>query len=108
MNDTEFYHQILSVFQRLEENLEHQLDNQCDIDGREESLQVTLSSGEVWLLNRHGPTQELWLSSPLKGGIHFRFESDLQKWISTRLPQDELIHFLEKDISSVIGFPLHL
>lgn len=103
MNEIEFRHQVKETLQFLEERLEQQLDHQADIDVHEESLQITHSSGQIWLLNRHTPSQEIWLSSPVQGGLHFGWCSQRQQWISTRSSQDELFNFLEKDLSSAFG-----
>lgn len=108
MNEIDFRHRVSETFHALEESLEYQLDPQTDIDAREESLQITLVSGQIWLLNRHTPSQEIWLSSPLKGGLHFSWCSQNQQWISTRSSQDELFDFLEKDLSSTLGSVLQL
>ena len=108
MNEIEFRHQVCEALQLLEEHLEQQLDYQADIDAHEESLQITLLSGQTWLLNRHIPSREIWLSSPIQGGIHFRWCVQKQCWVSTRSSQDELFDFLEKDLSSVLGFALQL
>ncbi|MGI4851449.1 MAG: iron donor protein CyaY [Janthinobacterium lividum] len=108
MNEIEFRHQVCKALQFLEEHLEQQLDHQADIDAREESLQITLSSGQIWLLNRHTPSREIWLSSPIQGGIHFGWCVQKKRWISTRSFQDELFDFLEKDLSSVLGFAVQL
>lgn len=108
MNEIEFRRRVSHTFQALEESLEHQLDPQADVDVQEESLQITLVSGKVWLLNRHLPSQEIWLSSPSKGGLHFGWYAQNQQWISTRSSKDELYDFLEKDLSSAVGFVIQL
>lgn len=100
MNKTDFMNQVHDTFQGLAEMLENQLDEHNDIDIREGFLQITFPSGHTWLLNRHGPTQEIWLSSPITGGLHFRFHGDIQRWISTRSSQDELFSFLERELSA--------
>ena len=108
MNEIEFRRQAQDTLNRLEENLEYQLSDQIDFDLREESLQITLASGHIWLLNRHTPSQELWLSSPFKGGLRFGWCSQNQQWISTRSTQDELFEFLEKDLTDALGFVMEL
>ena len=100
MNKTDFMNQVHDTLQGLAEMLENQLDEHNDIDIREGFLQITFPAGHIWLLNRHGPTQEIWLSSPITGGLHFRFHEDIQRWISTRSSQDELLSFLERELSA--------
>jgi frataxin len=43
-------------------------------------LTLTLPSGQQFLLNRHGPSKQIWLSSPLSGGLHFDYDEDAQDW----------------------------
>lgn len=99
MNKTDFINQVHNTLQYLAEMLENQLDEDNDIDIQEGFLQITFPSGHIWLLNRHSPTQEIWLSSPLTGGLHFCFHQDIQRWISTRPSQDELFSLLERELS---------
>lgn len=100
MNEIDFMNQVRHTLQHLAETLEKQLDENNDIDIREGFLQITFASGHVWLLNRHTPTQEIWLSSPVSGGLHFRFQEDVKQWVSTRPSQDELCDFLERELSA--------
>ena len=44
------------------------------------TLTVDLPSGPQFVVNRHGPTQQIWLSSPLSGGLHFDYDEDEQAW----------------------------
>jgi len=69
-------------FERLYEALESQCGNTCDIEGHDCYLELTLPSGQVFLLNFHGPTQQIWLSSPFSGAHHYAFEEG--EWRSTR------------------------
>lgn len=43
-------------------------------------LTATLPSGKQFLVNRHKPSQQLWLSSPLSGGLHFDYNDASQSW----------------------------
>jgi frataxin len=36
-------------------------------------LTLELNNGSVFVINKHEPTQELWLSSPLSGAHHFKY-----------------------------------
>lgn len=29
---------------------------------------------KTWLVNKHAPTQQLWLASPVSGGLHFSYD----------------------------------
>ncbi|MBS0271615.1 MAG: iron donor protein CyaY [Proteobacteria bacterium] len=55
---------------------------QADVDLLEEALTVTLSSGQQYLLNKHGVTRQIWLSSPFTGAHHFYHKGE--EWVCTR------------------------
>ena len=44
-------------------------------------LTITLPSGQQFVVNRHGPSQQIWLSSPLSGGLHFDYEENSKAWV---------------------------
>lgn len=45
------------------------------------TLTITLPSGRQFVVSRHGPSKQMWLASPLSGGLHFNYDTDLQEWI---------------------------
>ena len=34
-------------------------------------ITITLDSGKQLIINKHAPSQQIWLSSPISGGLHF-------------------------------------
>lgn len=44
-------------------------------------LSIELSNGRSFLVNKHTPSQQLWLSSPLSGGLHFDYDEDAKGWV---------------------------
>lgn len=42
------------------------------------------SGGGVWLVNKHAPTRQIWLSSPRSGARHYAFDSASGQWRDTR------------------------
>ncbi len=55
---------------------------QADVDLLEEVLTVTLPTGQQYLLNKHGITRQIWLSSPFTGAHHFYLNEG--EWRCTR------------------------
>jgi len=72
MTETEFCRAAADTLRLLAERLEP-LDNQglIDVDSHDDVLTVELNDGRQFVVNRHAPTQEIWLSSPFSGGLHF-------------------------------------
>lgn len=44
-------------------------------------LTIELPSGKQFVLNRQIPTRQIWLSSPLSGGLRFDYDEDEQAWV---------------------------
>ena len=38
----------------------------------------------IWLVNKHAPTQQIWLSSPRSGARHYAFDGVSGQWRDTR------------------------
>jgi frataxin len=43
-------------------------------------LTIELPSGRQFVLNRQIPTRQIWLSSPLSGGLRFDYDEGEQQW----------------------------
>ena len=39
-------------------------------------LTIELEDGRQWLISKHEPSGEMWLSSPISGGLHFSNTTD--------------------------------
>ena len=69
-----------AALRELESWLEH-ADTQAllDIDSTEATLTLSHRNGMQWIVSRHIPTRQLWLSSPISGGTHFPY--DRTDWV---------------------------
>lgn len=54
---------------------------EADCDGG--ALTVLLPSGKQLLVSKHTPMRQLWLASPISGGLHFSYDAATGAW---RLP----------------------
>ena len=43
-------------------------------------LSIELPSGKTFVINRQIPTRQIWLSSPLSGGLRFDYDEDDKVW----------------------------
>jgi frataxin len=48
--------------------------------------------GGTWVVNKHAPTRQIWLSSPLSGARHYAFDEGSGQWKDTRGGPDLVAH----------------
>ena len=70
-------------------------------------LTIETESGAKYLLNRHGPNRQLWLSSPVSGAWHFAWSDESQAWLSTR-GGERLEELLARALSEATGETIDL
>jgi frataxin len=46
----------------------------------------------TWVVNKHAPTRQIWLSSPHSGARHYAFDAASGQWKDTRGGPDLLAH----------------
>jgi frataxin len=71
-----------SLLERLEEEI-------ADADLQEAVLTVEGEEG-TWVVNKHAPTRQVWLSSPKSGARHYAFDQASGLWKDTRGGSDLL------------------
>ena len=80
MTETEFLEASEALMRAVENAVDAAgLDVECDRSGNVLTLEG--DSGEQVVINRHGPTQQMWLATR-KGGLHF--ENKDGQWLNTR------------------------
>src|SRR5581483_3223127 len=97
------------VLGKLMAEIEDQLpDAEVDLQGG--ILTVEIEGVGQYLLNKHGPNREIWLSSPKSGAWHFRHEPEAG-WISTRTVAGErpVMHrLLADELAAIAGDTVEL
>ena len=79
MADTSFESLADSLLAALEEGIGDHTD--AELQGG--VLTVEGDEG-IWLVNKHAPTQQIWLSSPRSGARHYAFDGASGQWRDTR------------------------
>lgn len=89
-----------NIAQQTLNNIADQVELQTNLDVEIEQSQLTICDNkkQTFLLNFHGVTNQIWLSSPLTGAHHFSWNG--VDWISTRAPIS-LNTVLQADISEL-------
>ena len=94
MTDSAFESLANSLLDALEEGLADDAELQGGI------LTVEGKAG-TWIVNKHAPTRQVWLSSPKSGAKHYAFEPGAGLWQDTRGGADLLT-----TLSDELGVPL--
>ncbi|MGB8273856.1 MAG: iron donor protein CyaY [Alphaproteobacteria bacterium] len=75
-------------------------------------LTITHESGRQYVVNKHGPKREIWLSSPVSGAWHFAFDEGSGQWRDTRAADRAtaavLADLLSRELSEMGGAPVRL
>lgn len=96
MNDSAFESLADSLLEALEEGLGDHADAE-----RQGAVLTIEDEGGTWIVNKHAPTRQIWLSSPKSGARHFAFEAESGLWQDTRGGGDLLA-----TLSTELGVPL--
>ncbi|CAA7622752.1 Protein implicated in iron transport [Candidatus Terasakiella magnetica] len=89
----------------IAEAIEAALDR-ADADVQAGILTITLPGVGQYVINKHAPNREIWLSSPKSGAHHFRYAEGA--WISTRDATISLVPLLVAEIKASTGADLQL
>ena len=80
---TNFHYIVHQKLESLQLDIEI-LQDDVDSDLINGILTITLHNGQQYIINKHTPSQQIWLSSPFSGAHHFYYNQDISSWINTR------------------------
>ena len=84
-----------SAFESLADSLlaalEEGLGDHVDAELQGGILTVDGDDG-TWIVNKHAPTKQIWLSSPKSGARHYAYDAGSGRWQDTRGGADLLAH----------------
>lgn len=94
---------LQSVFDQLEDNLTDYLD--ADLDSG--VLTVSFQEESEYVINRHLPKRQIWMSSPISGGTHFDYHEDTGKWRATKDPSITFRELFAQELRQLTGVPFY-
>jgi frataxin len=105
-----------AAFQRIADQVldaivlavEAKLDDRLDVELQEGILTIDMEDGGRYLINKHAPNQQIWLSSPASGAWHFASAGPGAGWVSTRDPGTTLAGLLRQELKAATGVELDL
>ncbi len=85
--------------------LEDADDGDLDIDLDDGVLTVQHDEAGTFVINRHLPLRQVWLSSPVSGAAHYAWDAAATRWTATRggPPLDDV---LSDEFGRLTGRPL--
>lgn len=102
------YHQIADKWLADVQDKLEEADSEgvLDIDYAQGTLSIALENGKVLLVSKHTPSRQLWLSSPVSGGLHFSYDDKMSAWILA--DGCVLSELLAKELHSLSGITVSL
>jgi frataxin len=95
------------LLERFYDRMESVLADVAEVDYEGGILNVTLEAGGTYVINKHAPTQQVWLSSPRSGAWHFALDAASGAWRDTRQGKD-LIELLSGELEAATGIAVAL
>jgi frataxin len=78
-----------SLADSLLDTLEEEIGSHADTE-RQGGVLTIEGEGGTWVVNKHAPTRQVWLSSPKSGARHYALEEASGLWADTRGGSDLL------------------
>ena len=83
MFDESTFHSIAeAMLMHLHDQLEEAYDEGDleDLELEEDLLTITTEGDHTFIVSKHTASQQIWLASPISGGLHFSFDTPSQSW----------------------------
>jgi frataxin len=102
IDETRFHALADAILERIAEAVDSSLGDDIDVDSQGGIVTLSLAGGGQYVLNKHAPNREVWLSSPVSGAWHFAPAED-GEWVSTREPKARLRRLLADELTARFG-----
>jgi len=89
------------------EIIDEALGDVLDIDLESGILTIELDTGGQYVINKHAPTRQIWMSSPISGATHFDFMEATGDWVNSRGAR-KLTDILADELAKVTGKDVNL
>jgi len=107
MDSTAFEDLAEKTIESLFDAIDEAIGDDADVDLENGILTVELEDGRQYVINKHSPNQQIWLSSPISGAAHYKYDDATTAWISTR-SSDVLLDVLSAEMSQIAGVSVRL
>lgn len=97
-----------ATLEALLHQFEQRFGDETELDLEDGVLRIEFEDGRVYLINRHMPLQQIWLSSPKSGAWHFAAahfnDTGSADWLSTRGEKISIYDLLNKELQPAEAF----
>jgi CyaY protein len=104
MDETEF-HQRANRWLSMAEGVLEEADarGDLDLDSQNDALSIELPTGKTLLVSKHSTMRQLWVASPVSGGLHFSFRDGTWMLADGRTLED----VLAQELKILAGVTVH-
>lgn len=106
IGEGDFHRLADQTLQALVDALDDGIGDVADVDLQGGIATVAFDDGRNYVINKHVPTRQIWLSSPVSGAWHFQWDERASRWCSTRDPAVDLNGLLGGEIAAITGYTL--
>lgn len=103
LSESRFHTLADGLLQTLADAVEEAVGDHAEADLIGGILTIDLESGGQYVINKHAPNRELWLSSPTSGAWHFGYDAGSEAWLSTRDASRSLTEVLARELEAATG-----
>ena len=81
MNETEYHRLADALLAQLEQILEPaDQSGLIELESGKDMLTIELEDGKQFIVSKHNASKQVWLSSPVSGGLHFTYDATNKEW----------------------------
>ncbi len=102
LDETNFEAIAGKTLETFMEAIDETLGDRLDVDLDNGILTMELPTGAQYVLNKHAPNRQIWMSSPLSGASHYAYDEKTGQWLSIR-GGEKLNEVLAGELSSAMG-----
>ncbi|KAF0223715.1 MAG: protein implicated in iron [Rhodospirillaceae bacterium] len=89
---------------RVADMIDDALGDDIDAELQGGILTLALEAGGQYVINKHAPNRQIWMSSPVSGASHYDFADG--QWLSTRDQSKALPAVLAAELNAKFGVTL--
>ncbi len=85
LEESDFHEKADALLERIANEIEEKDEEMLiDADLNQGVLTLELDSGHEYVISKHEPSKQVWLSSPLSGGLHYDYNDEIDGWELTK------------------------